>query len=448
MFLLAHAGSVLNLGFPVLAAALALALFIGRPAVYVAFVWWIWLFTPEVRRLVDYQSGYHNLSPVMVTQLLVTSFALTGVLRRRHFLFRRSAQPFLIYALALCYAFAVGVIDSGFLPACYDFATWLFPPAFGLFLMSDPKRFEEMWRELLFAIISGLLAISLYGLYQFYNLPPWDAYWLAQSRPTLSGLGVAEQVRVFGPLNSAGPYADVLMTSLVFALVAKGPLRVAAAGFGFPAFALTLVRSAWGGWLLASLFILWRVGGKTRLRIAALACAAALVAVPLITAGPVEDVVSARFGSFNHIQQDSSFVARQSLYVNFFTSAFEQPIGIGLGEIGLASKLTTGNTTVFDSGLLQIPYEFGWAGGAFFLWAVGSISLRAYNAAARSKDRVVIAGAGVFFALLAQNVFSSTFGGVLGILLWVGLALAIGPFAAVRKTAVAAPANAALSLQP
>ncbi len=447
LLLLADAGSVLDYGFPVLAAVVALALFIGRPAVYVAFVWWVWLLAPEVRRLVDYQTGYHNISPIMATPLLVTGFAFFGLLQRPGLLLRRSMRPFLVYALTLGYAYAVGLVNNGILPASYDFANWIFPPAFGLFLISDQKRFEHMQRELLFAIISGLLVISLYGIYQFYDFPPWDAYWLAQSQLTSQGLGIAEQVRIFGPLNSSGPYAVVLMSSLVFAIVAKGPLRVAAAGFGFPAFALTLVRSAWGGWLLAALFILWRVGGKTRLRIAALAFAAAFVAVPLLTAGPVADAVSSRFASFDNIRQDNSFVSRQSLYENFFTSALGQPLGIGLGQLGLASKLTTGNASVFDSGVLQIPYEFGWAGGAFFLWAVGAMSLRAYNAAARSKDRVVIASAGVFFALVAENVFASTFGGAIGISLWVGLALAIGPIAVVRKVSRAAPANAELGLQ-
>jgi hypothetical protein len=446
-FLIGHAGSVVNLGFPLLAAVVAFALFIGRPAVYVAFVWWIWLFAPEVRRLVDYQTGYHNISPVMVTPLLVTGFAVASVLGRPSVWLRRSMQPFLIYGLVLCYAFAVGLVVNGILPACYDFVSWLFPAAFGLFLISDQKRFANIRRELLFAIISGLLAMSVYGIYQFYEFPPWDSYWLAQSQLTSSGLGLAEQVRIFGPLNSAGPYAVALMSSLVFAIVTRGKLRIAAAAFGFPAFALTLVRAAWGGWLLAALFILWRVGGKTRLRIAAVAGAVALVAVPLMTAGPVANLVSARFATFQSLQKDNSFVSRQSLYENFFTSALSEPLGIGFGQIGLASKLTTGNAAVFDSGILQIPYEFGWAGGIFFIWAVAVIILRAYNAAVHSKDRIVIAGASVFFVLVAENVFASTFGGGLGISLWVGLALAIGPVAAARKVSVVAPADAALRLQ-
>jgi hypothetical protein len=48
---------------------------------------------------------------------------------------------------------------------------------------------------------------------------------------------------------------------------------------------------------------------------------------------------------------------------------------------------------------------------------------------------------------VAENVFASTFGGGLGISLWVGLALAIGPVAAARKVSVVAPADAALRLQ-
>lgn len=82
VMVLGHAGGLLNYAFPIMAAGLAFFLFRVRQNIYVAFVWWIWLFSPLVRRLADFQSGYHVVSPVMLSPLLVTLVAAIPLLRR------------------------------------------------------------------------------------------------------------------------------------------------------------------------------------------------------------------------------------------------------------------------------------------------------------------------------------------------------------------------------
>jgi hypothetical protein len=439
--ILVHAGRALNLGFPLLATSIGGTLIIYRRSVYVAYVWWIWLFTPEVRRLVDFQSGYHSVSPVMVTPILVTSFALIAVLRRPQFLLRQSMAPFLLYGLVMVYALLVGILGGEVLPAGFEFANWILPVSFALFIMMNPDDFVEIRDALLSAIVSGLLMISLYGLYQFFHFPPWDAYWLTQSNLASEGLGIAEQVRIFGPLNSSGPYAIVLMASLIFILVAKGPVRIVAGAVGIPAFGLSLVRSAWLGWALAAFYILSRVGGKTRLWILVIGGLLTLGAIPLITVGPVAGVLASRFATLDNVQQDRSFQTRERLYENTTEAAFSNPIGIGFGRIGVSAKLTTGQTSTFDSGLLLVPYEFGWVGGATFLWVISRLTWKVFVSTSRSKDSIAIAAAGLFFALIAQNVFASTFDGVLGIALWIGAALSLGPISFRRRITNSGPVS-------
>jgi hypothetical protein len=423
---LVHAGRILNFGFPVLATAVAGMLFFTRRSVYAAFVWWIWLFTPLVRRLVDYQSSYHNISPVMVTPLLVTGFALVAMMLRPWFILQRRMAPFLLVFLALALALVVGVVTNGAVPAIYDFASWLLPLAFAVFLMMYPDEFAEMQAELMFAIISGLVLIAGYGLYQFYHIPPWDAFWINASQFNVR-VGQDENVRIFGPLNSPGPYALALMASLLFALVAKGQLRLVGGALGYPAFLLTLGRSAWGGLALAVLFIVWRVGGKTRLRILVAGFVIAVAAVPLVTVGPVANAISARFATLNNVQQDGSYQARRNLYEAYTIAAFSQPIGAGLGALSIAGKLTVGQNTGFDSGILIIPSVFGWVGGGLMVWALAMFLVRVLAVSSLSRDRIAIAGAGLFVTMLFQNIFAPMFSGFLGILLWTGLALALGP---------------------
>jgi hypothetical protein len=175
------------------------------------------------------------------------------------------------------------------------------------------------------------------------------------------------------------------------------------------------------------LFFVWRVGGKTRIRILVAASIIGAIVVPLVTVGPVASALSGRLSTLNNIQQDESFQARQGLYESETLLAFDQPIGTGLGKFGLAAKLATGEDANFDSGVLQVVFQFGWVGGALFVWAITVLALRVMAESRMLADRVAIAGGALFLSMLTQNIFSSTFNGVAGLALWTGLAIALCP---------------------
>jgi hypothetical protein len=425
--LLAHGGGLLNFAYPALAGALALLLFAARRGVYVAFVLWIWLFTPLVRRLVDYQTGYHAVSPVMLAPLLVSLVGCLAVARAPRVLLRRRLLPYSLFALVLAYGLVVGAIGNGLLPALFDFANWGIPLGFGIFILADTRHRAEIEAAFGQAAVTGLLGISAYGLYQFYHFPAWDAYWLDQSGYGAAGPGLALQVRLFGPLNSPGPYGIALMALLVLALAARGKLKLAASAAGYPAFGLSLVRSAWGGWALAAVYLLARSGGRLRLRLLLGVFVAGLLAWPLLSAGPVVDVLARRFASLGNLPQDGSYLSRASLYAHFTGPALSQPVGLGLGYNGLATRLNATVTGGFDSGVLELPYEFGWAGGAVVLWALAALVLRLLGIGRAGAAPFELACAGVFFAVLAENAAGLTFSGVSGVLLWCAAAFADRP---------------------
>jgi O-antigen ligase len=68
-------------------------------------------------------------------------------------------------------------------------------------------------------------------------------------------------------------------------------LRIPAAAVGFPALTLSEVRAAWFGFAIGALLVLWRLGGKARLRFIVLVLVAGTIAEPLVTAGPSASVV-------------------------------------------------------------------------------------------------------------------------------------------------------------
>jgi len=432
--LAAHGGAAVNLGFPLLATSLGGALFIYRRSTYVAYTWWIWLFTPEVRRVVDYQTHFHTISPVMLTPLLVTTFALLSVARRPRALFRRSMLPFALIAFATLFAFVVGVITNGYLSAAYEWGTWLEPLAFGAFLVMDTRAVRENRQALLGAIIIGLVIIGAYGIFQFFHLPNWDAAWLVNSNLHSEGSAYATQVRIFGTLNDSGAFAAVLTASLAFMLIARGSLRIIGGAVGFPSLLLAAERQSWGAWVIAAAFVFWRVGGKSRLRIALVAIIIVGVAAPILTVGPVAVLVSHRFASIENVQADHSAQARERLYADFIVTAITQPLGNGFGALGIAAKLVNGQNADFDSGIMEIPFTFGWVGGSIFVWSVLSIAMSILGKYVKSKDPITTAASGVFFGMMAVLLFGQVFAGPEGMIVWTAVGLALTAPETARRT--------------
>ncbi len=426
LLLAVHGGSVVNYAFPVLAFAVAGAVLMLRPNVYCAFVWWIWIFTPLVRRLVDYQTSYHDISPVMLTPLLVTGYTALSQLRHIRFILRRDMLPIFLILLVITYAFFVGVLVNGAPAAGFEYLTWLLPITFGVYMLRQREQFDEIRKTFIFANNLGLLLIGAYGIYQFFRMPPWDAYWLQASKVTAIGAGTAEAVRIWSTMNSPGPYAFALAQSLILIFVSKGFLRLAAGGIGFPAFGLSLVRSAWACWALAVAYIVFRARAKTRIRVVAAAIIVVVVSIPLVTAGPVADQVAARLSTFGNLSQDNSYKARKQIYSTTALDAFMQPIGVGFGQIGVSGKLSAGHTIVFDAGALQAPLEFGWVGALLFGYAIIVLSLRVLGSTLKSRDPIAIAGGGLFLAMILENLLNSDFTSTLGISIWVSYAFAMG----------------------
>jgi hypothetical protein len=199
---LAHGGSILNYAYPLLATVLALFLFAMQRNIYLSFVWLIYLFTPLVRRLVDFHTLYHKVSPVMFTPLLVTLIAFIPLLRNPRFMLQRNLSDFLLILVVFIYGLAVGLALNSLAATVYDFLNFFVPFGFGLAFMADSSGYLRNRASFLSTVMFGLLLISIYGIYQFRNMPPWDAYWLRQSGFGSAGPAIANQIRLFGPSNS------------------------------------------------------------------------------------------------------------------------------------------------------------------------------------------------------------------------------------------------------
>jgi len=420
-----HLGRIENYAFPII--CFLYSLYIGRYErnYYVPFVWLIWLFAPEVRRLVDWQIGYQTVSPVMVTPVAISLFAYFELFRTPNFIFSRPVLPFLLVLFVYFLSYLLGMLQNGVFSATYDFVIYLSPLAVALLLMLDTSNGMQNRQTIVNFFAIGLLAISVYGIYQFFDLPPWDAYWLQESKFDSAGQALAEQVRIFGPLNSPQPYGDALMAGLIFIFVQRGILALVSAPFGFVAFGVSQVRSAWGGWLIGFLYLFTSIGGRSRVRAIFGLAFAAIVLAGFAAGGVISEVVNERIQTLSNIQQDNSFQARQSQYLDYFVTDLSNPLGTGFGGFGDSTKLNGTNQSGIDAGVIEIPQLFGWPGGILFFFALFKLSVSINSAVRVTNDRTKIAAAAMFFALLSQNLFSIAFSGVFGFCLWIGAAMAL-----------------------
>ncbi len=107
------------------------------------------------------------------------------------------------------------------------------------------------------------------------------------------------------------------------------------------------------------MFVVWRIAGKSRLRIVTISIVVAAIAVPILSVGPISTLVTNKFATISNVQNDHSAQQRTALYESFFITAVSRSIGNGFGSLGVAAKLTACQNADFDSGLLDVPFTFG-----------------------------------------------------------------------------------------
>ncbi|MBN3758610.1 glucose-6-phosphate isomerase [Paraburkholderia sp. Tr-20389] len=428
MLIVAHQGTVLTLAFPVLSIAVGFWLYFKAPAKYVGYMWWLWFLSPEVRRLADWSKGaFTPTSLIQVAPLAVTMISGLSLIRFYPVLAQRRGLPVLLVLGGLAYAFMIGVVSAGPLAALYDLANWVYPILIGFHIMAHSRQYPEFRETIVNTFIWGMLLMGGYGLVQFFIMPQWDALWMLGSQMNSQGDPVPFGVRVFSTMNSSGPFALAMMGAMVYVMAANHRVRWVAGAFGFLSFCLSLVRSTWGGWVIAMLIQLVKSDNKVRIRIVASAVLLTGLCVPLLAVGPVAERMQARLDTIVNLHDDQSYAARNEFYATFAKTAFTDVTGEGLGATGTSTKLSNdggqlGQYGNFDSGVMNIPFVLGWPGTLLYMSGVIWLLMRALRASFRLRDdKFASASLSLALAIFAMLVFTNSLVGTGGLLLFMGV---------------------------
>ncbi len=399
------------------------------PALFVGYAIWLWLLTPLVRRLVDYQIGWNPTSAVLAGPPLVTALCGLRLLRWAPLLRRRSLAPIVLILMGLACGYVVGVAHAGLTAASYALVTWVVPPLFGFHIVALRLAGIPVARLVQRVTLWGVMLLGAYGTWQFVDPPAWDRYWMVQAKMASVGSPEPFMVRVFGPLNSPAPFAIFMMAALLLLLPSRGALRWPSMVMGYIAFFLSLVRSAWLGWMLGFGIYSFRVGMASRMRLVGSAVILVLLLLPLLSLPPVANVVLPRVTSLTDIEGDVSYQDRMQFSRSIADELLEQPLGFGLGSTGatVAAAGIASGIQNFDNGVVEVLFTLGWVGGLLYfggyLWLCAEWFLR--GASGDRSEAAFRAGAMAVLAVLPAFQTLTAFSGVM---FWTaaGLGLPLG----------------------
>ncbi|HEX9484776.1 MAG TPA: O-antigen ligase family protein [Gemmatimonadaceae bacterium] len=421
-------GRLLTVTYPAACLLVGLLTYVRSRTSYLAFVWWLWLLTPFVRRVFDLHYGFHPTSPLLLGPLLASGVAVLTVIRRFRMLRSSAYVPFLVAGAALAYAFLIGLIRQSVAAATYDLLTWIAPLVFGMHLALEWRRFPVTRKAITSNVLWGLLLTSAYAVAQFIDPPLWDRVWVVSAEMASVGAPMPFLIRVFSTLNAPGPFSVMLVFALLIGLASPQRWRFVALALGLVALVLTKGRSAWGAFLLGAVVMQLRQPLRSLPRQWIALLAVLMLAAPVITQPRVMSVLTRRAATLRNVEQDYSFKNRVTFTRFAISNMSANPAGWGLGYLGGASKLLRGSKAGFalDSGPLEIYSVMGWLGGTLFMLALAAIILPIARSRRVRFEPVTSAAVSVVVALIFASFFGNIFNSVSGFFFWsaVGLATA------------------------
>lgn len=420
--------ALIKYAYPGLAGLLGFWLYASRPALYVGYTWWIWFITPFVRRVVDYKIGvYDGKSLVMLAPFVVTGIATIAILRKGRRLTNRVYVPLLLVLIGILYGYLIGIVRTGPVAATMGLLEWLLPVVFGVYILVSWRSYPAFRDVIRSTFIWGIALMSGYTIFQYIAAPPWDMFWLVESGMTRSmGNPEAGSFRVFGTLNSTGPFAKTMMVGLLLLFEAGGPLSYTTAGPGYVSLLLSNVRASWGGWFVGVSYLALRLRGKLRTRLVALLFFATVLGIPLLMYAPNTERVAERAETITEVQRDGSFQARVAIHIRYAPRILTSPLGQGVGAFGAGAELNESIAGFMDSGVLEVPLTLGWVGTLFYGGGLVWMLIRILRIRTADADSFAVVSSSIVLSFMGLMLFNNQVVAIGGMSVWTFAALAYG----------------------
>ena len=417
--ILVGAGNLLNLAFPLGAFAVGVFLYLRYPILYLGFSWWILFLTPLVRRLADYHSGFTDPSPILLSPFLVILVTLATLYKQLPKIHRQGGLPFIFSFAGLFYGLFIGLVQAPPVHVIKSILEWLTPVLLGFHIFTNWREYPKYRQNLQTTFVWGVLVTGVYGVFQYITAPQWDRFWLINTELLTAGIPEPLGIRVWSTMNAPLVFAIMMMAGLLLLFTYSGFLRIPASIFGYLAFLLSLVRTAWGGWIVGLAALIASLKPSLKMRLIITLAVMALCVIPLTTIEPFSGVINSRFDSISNLEHDGSSLARQRTYAQLLTPALTSFVGYGFGNVPNFG-------VTLDSVILSSLFTLGWLGSILYLGGWLLLSFELFRGSTSHLDpfistarAVVLSG---FFMLPLGPVMIGLAGSVLWGFLGIGMA--------------------------
>jgi hypothetical protein len=411
--IIAGAGKILNLAFPVGSFAVGAFLYFRYPLLYIGFSWWMLFLTPLVRRLADYRSGFTDPSPMLLAPYLVTG--LTFITCWRHFpkAYRQGGLAFVLSFVGVFYAFLIGLINRQPSVVFRDFLDWLPPVSFGFHLWVNWPNYPSYRQNIQRIFLWGVLVMGVYGIVQFLVAPGWDLLWINNTAIANSNGGIPGPfaLRIWSTTTSPEPFAGIMAAGLLLLFTRTGVLSLSASLAGYLSLLLTLIRSAWLGWFAGFLTLATSLKTKHQRRLIIIVLVMALLVVPLTTVEPFSEKINQRLTSFSNVEEDNSAQARKETFNILIGQALTNFVGDGIGGGSI------------DSAFLSLLIYFGWLGTIFYMGGMLMLVFTVFQGSEVSFDPFIGAVRAIVISVLVRLPVNNSILGASGLVLWVFLGM-------------------------
>ncbi len=419
------AASLFRPGYVVLSIAVGIFLYFRYPLLYMGFLWWVWFITPLLSRLIDWRSSFDESRFILVAQYLVTLITFHTVIKDLPKSYRQGSLPFILAFAGIFYGFLIGLIKTSPFTAARSALDWLTPLSFSFYIFVNWRDYPQYRKNIESTFLWGVLITGIYGVIQYLIAPEWDCLWLISTK--LKSMGDPEplKIRVWSTMASCGPFACMMMSGLLLLFNGKGFLSLPAAGAGYLAFLLSMVRTMWGCWAVGLLAMLASMRPRLQMRLIITILLMALCVLPLSTMEPFADAINSRLQSFSNLEQDDSAKVRQKIYEDGLTKAISNGLGNGIGNTFIVNEEGILEPIVVDSGFLDTLFTLGVFGALPYLGGLVLVLVKLLQLPDLRRDPFITASRAISFACIASLPIGSTMLGFSGMFLWGFAALAL-----------------------
>lgn len=347
-----------------------------RSSYLIDYLVWVTVLNRGLRRYVDWLAGAFNpFSPISLTPL-----AISGLVFLMFYPAIPKMPPYLrkiftLFAIALASGFLVGLVRNQ-LAAVYALAEYLAPLAvMGCAVMAGGN--EKILDRWIRTIGWAAVAVSAYGWYQYFVVPPWDSFWVRSvGMEGYLGNMRSMEIVVFSTMSERGVLGGFLAFAVIPMIVSprwRNRLGWISVVLILSIILLTFVRTALITIALASVMFPVLNRGKNTFQIILMLCVIGVAANFGLSRLPGSNKVTERLQTLGSITEDGSFKGRVLIASYGISSVLSNPFGLGLGSSGLAGRVNTGTiesgAAIGDNGYFSIMFAFGWIGSFCFFRA-------------------------------------------------------------------------------